>query len=172
MRSKDGTDRELYDLAVRVQAQCFAAGALCIVDDRPDVAVAVGAGGTHLGAHDLPVDAGRRVVGAGHVLGGTARDAVLARSLVADGADYLGVGPAYSTSTKDGLPSALGAAAVGAVAAAVDVPVITIGGVTVDRVDATRPAPRRNPQRDLGHLRFSPCFPERCNASARGAGRS
>ncbi len=113
---------------------CAAAGALTVVDDRPDIAVAVGAGGTHLGAHDLPLDAARRVVGRGHVLGGTARDPGLAQALVAAGADYLGVGPAYATSTKDGLPDALGAAAVGAVAAAVDVPVIAIGGVTVDRV--------------------------------------
>jgi thiamine-phosphate pyrophosphorylase len=134
VRSKDGTDRDLYDLALRVSSMCADADALCIVDDRPDIAVAVGAGGTHLGAHDLPVDAARTVVGAGHLLGGTARSAEQARTLVAAGADYLGVGPAWSTTTKDGLPDALGAAAVGAVAAAVDVPVIAIGGITVDRV--------------------------------------
>lgn len=134
VRSKDGTDRGLYDLALRVSAMCREAGALCVVDDRPDIALAVGAGGTHLGALDLPVDAARRVVGAGHLLGGTARSAELAQALVAQGADYLGVGPAYATTTKDGLPSALGPAAVGAVAAAVDVPVLAIGGVTVERV--------------------------------------
>ncbi|MCW2665380.1 MAG: thiE2, partial [Frankiales bacterium] len=131
VRSKGGSDRSLYELAVRVHALCAAAGALTIVDDRPDIALAVGAGGTHLGALDLPMDAARTVVGADHVLGGTARSADLARALVAQGASYLGVGPAYSTTTKDGLPDALGAAAVGAVAAAVDVPVIAIGGVTV-----------------------------------------
>ena len=134
VRAKDGTDRALYELAERVARLCEAAGALCIVDDRPDVALAVGAGGTHLGAQDLPLSAARRFVGPDHVLGGTARDAALARALVAQGATYLGVGPTYATSTKAGLPDPLGPARVGAVAAAVDVPVIAIGGVDAAHV--------------------------------------
>jgi thiamine-phosphate pyrophosphorylase len=136
VRSKDGTDRELHDLADRVARLCEQAGALCVVDDRPDVALAVGAGGTHLGAHDLPMAAARRVVGPAHVLGGTAREPVLARQLVAQGATYLGVGPTTTTATKAGLPPPLGPAGVGAVAAAVDVPVIAIGGITVELVPA------------------------------------
>ncbi|PZA18792.1 thiamine phosphate synthase, partial [Modestobacter versicolor] len=75
-----------------------------------------------------------RVAGPGHLLGGTAREPVLARRLVAEGADYLGVGPAYPTRTKTGLPDALGPAGIRAVAEAVDVPVIAIGGVTAARV--------------------------------------
>ena len=134
VRAKDGTDRDLFDLAERVARLCDEAGALCLVDDRVDVALAVGAGGTHLGARDLPLAAARRIAGPDHVLGGTARDAALARELVASGASYLGVGPTTATSTKDGLPSPLGVAAVGAVAAAVDVPVIAIGGVTAAHV--------------------------------------
>ena len=104
VRSKGGTDRELHDLAERVARMCDDAGALCLVDDRVDVALAVGAGGTHLGAHDLPMAAARRVAGPDHVLGGTARDLQLARDLVAQGATYLGVGPTAATTTKDGLP--------------------------------------------------------------------
>ena len=134
VRSKGGTDRELHDLAERVARMCESAGALCLVDDRVDVALAVGAGGTHLGAHDLPLAAARRIAGPDHVLGGTARDPRRARELVAQGATYLGVGPTAATSTKDGLPAPLGVAAVGAVAAAVDVPVIAIGGVTAAHV--------------------------------------
>lgn len=136
VRSKDGTDRDLHDLAERVARMCDAAGALCLVDDRIDIALAVGAGGTHLGALDLPLAAARRIAGPDHVLGGTARDPGLARALVAQGADYLGVGPTAVTTTKTGLPSPLGVAAVGAVASAVDVPVIAIGGVTVETVPA------------------------------------
>jgi thiamine-phosphate pyrophosphorylase len=134
VRAKGCTDRELYDLALRVAAACREHGALCVVDDRPDIALAVGADGTHLGAHDLPVAAARRVAGAGHLLGGTARDVAQGRALVAAGATYLGVGPAYATTTKDGLPAPLGAAAVGEVAAGVQVPVIAIGGITAERV--------------------------------------
>ncbi|MDP9408290.1 MAG: thiamine phosphate synthase, partial [Actinomycetota bacterium] len=55
VRSKGCTDRELYDLALRVRRMCDEAGAACVVNDRPDVALAAGAAGTHLGAGDLPL---------------------------------------------------------------------------------------------------------------------
>lgn len=134
VRQKGCTDRALHDFAARVVEICAASATSCIVNDRVDVALAVGAAGTHLGAEDLPVAAVRRVAGPGHVIGGTARDPERARELVAAGADYLGVGPAYETTTKSGLPDPIGPAGVAAVAAAVDVPVIAIGGVTAERV--------------------------------------
>jgi thiamine-phosphate pyrophosphorylase len=134
VRAKGSTDRELYAFARAVVEICAAAGATCLVNDRVDVALAAGADGTHLGADDLPLAAARRVAGPGHLLGGTARDPARARLLVAEGADYLGVGPAWPTATKTGLPDALGPAGVRAVAMAVDVPVIAIGGVTAERV--------------------------------------
>lgn len=133
VRAKGCTDRALYDFARRVVAICGET-TTCLVNDRVDVALAVGADGTHLGADDLPLDAARRVAGPGHLLGGTARDPERAALLVAQGADYLGVGPAYVTTTKAGLPDPLGADRIGAVAAAVAVPVIAIGGVTAGRV--------------------------------------
>jgi thiamine-phosphate pyrophosphorylase len=134
VRAKGCTDRQLYEFALRVTELCAAHGAMCLVNDRPDVALAVGAGGTHLGAQDLPVAAVRRIVGPTRIIGGTARGPRLARSLVAEGATYLGVGPAYATTTKDGLPPPLGPSGVAAVAAAVNVPVIAIGGVTAGSV--------------------------------------
>lgn len=134
VRAKGGTDRELYDLAVRVAALCARYGAQCVVDDRADVARAVGAAGVHVGEHDLPVEAVRAVLGPDREVGGTAREPVRAKELVAAGASYLGVGPAYPTSTKSGLPDALGPAGVAAVAGAVDVPVVAIGGITAERV--------------------------------------
>lgn len=136
VRAKDCTDRVLYEFAVAVREICAAAGATCLVNDRVDIALAVGADGTHLGAGDLPVAAARRVAGPGHLLGGTARDPELARRLVAEGADYLGVGPAHPTTTKTGLPDALGPAGIAAVARAVAVPVIAIGGITAARAPA------------------------------------
>jgi thiamine-phosphate pyrophosphorylase len=140
LRAKDVTDRELYDLGNRLVALCAEHGALCIVNDRVDIALAIGAHGTHLGADDLPVAVVRRVAGPTHLIGGTAREPAHAAELAAEGADYLGVGPAYATSTKDGLPAPLGPLGIGAVAAAVSVPVIAIGGVTVDRVPELRVA--------------------------------
>lgn len=134
IRAKDRTDRVLYEFARRVVEICTASGTTCLVNDRVDVALAVGAAGTHLGADDLPISAVRRVAGPGHLIGGTARDPVDAAELVAEGADYLGVGPAYPSTTKAGLPAALGPAGIAAVAGAVDVPVIAIGGVSAERV--------------------------------------
>jgi thiamine-phosphate pyrophosphorylase len=134
LRVKGCTDRELYDLATRLRSACTAHSATLIVNDRVDIALAVGADGTHLGADDLPVAVVRRLAGPWHLVGGTARTPARAAVLVAEGADYLGVGPAYATPTKDGLPAALGPDGVRAVAAAVTVPVIAIGGVTAARV--------------------------------------
>jgi thiamine-phosphate pyrophosphorylase len=134
VRHKDCTDRALYAFAARVVEICAPADATCIVNDRVDIAVAVGADGTHLGADDLPVAAARRVAGPGHLLGGTARNAEQGRQLVAAGADYLGVGPVYRTTTKTGLPDPMGPAGIAAVAEAVEVPVIAISGVTSERV--------------------------------------
>lgn len=134
VRSKGCTDRELYAFALAVQELCAGAGALCVVNDRADVALAVGAAGTHLGASDLPVDVVRRLVGGDHLVGGTTRDPDGARVLAQLGASYLGVGPAYATTTKDGLPEPLGPDRIGAVAGAVDLPVIAIGGITAARV--------------------------------------
>lgn len=134
LRVKGCTDRELYDLGTRLMAICARHGATCIVNDRVDIALAIGAHGTHLGADDLSVAAVRRVAGPSHLIGGTSREPGHAAQLVAEGADYLGVGPAYQTSTKDGLPTPLGPEGIGAVARAIAVPVIAIGGISADRI--------------------------------------
>ncbi|QSB13808.1 thiamine phosphate synthase [Natronosporangium hydrolyticum] len=135
------TDRLAYEFAAQVRRLTIEHGATCLVNDRLQVALAVGADGGHVGADDLPVAAARRVLGPAAVLGATCRDAASARAAVADGASYLGVGPAYTTATKAGLPAALGPAGVGAVAAAVPgTPVIAIAGVTAARVGELRAA--------------------------------
>ena len=129
------SDRAAYELTLAALELCRSAGAMCLVDDRVGVALAAGADGVHVGADDLPVAAVRRVLGPRAVIGATCRNPESARRAVADGASYLGVGPAYPTSTKDGLPAPLGPARIGVVAAAVpDTPVVAIGGVTVERV--------------------------------------
>jgi thiamine-phosphate pyrophosphorylase len=134
VRAKGCTDRALYDFACRVVEVCTGHDTACIVNDRVDIALAAGAAGTHLGADDLPIAAVRRIAGPRHVIGGTARDPRCAADLAAAGADYIGVGPTYPTSTKDGLPAPLGPAGVGSVAGAVAVPVVAVGGVTAERI--------------------------------------
>ncbi|MEV0645163.1 thiamine phosphate synthase [Phytomonospora sp. NPDC050363] len=134
--AEDATDRAAYDLALHVADLCARYGATCLVNDLLHVALAVGAHGAHVGADDLPVDAARRVLSPGAILGGTCRDADAARAAQRAGATYLGVGPVHQSSTKDGLPDPLGAAGIRAVAAAVDIPVVAIGGITPERVPA------------------------------------
>jgi thiamine-phosphate pyrophosphorylase len=129
------TDAQAYALALEAVAICRAAGAMCLVNDRIGVALAAGADGVHVGADDLPVEAVRRVLGAGAVVGATCRTPESAEAAVARGATYLGVGPAFETSTKDGLPPPLGPERIAAVAAAVPgTPVLAIGGITLERV--------------------------------------
>jgi thiamine-phosphate pyrophosphorylase len=128
------TDRQAYELTVAILRVCRPASVLCLVNDRLDVALAAGADGAHVGADDLPVAAARSVLGPAAVLGATCRTPRDGLEAMAAGASYAGVGPAYPTSTKDGLPDPIGVAGVGAVAAAIDKPVIAIAGVTAERV--------------------------------------
>lgn len=134
LRVKGGSDRARWSLAEVVSERCRWAGARLVLNDRADLARAVGADGVHVGDDDLPVAAVRRVLGPSAVVGATCRDAEAARRAEAEGATYLGVGPAYATSTKEGLPDPLGPSGVGRVAAAVAIPVIAVGGVTAERV--------------------------------------
>lgn len=133
-RVKSGPDRYRFETVAGIAERCRNAGAQCLVNDRADFAVAAGADGVHVGAQDMSVAAVRRVVGPDAIVGATARDPVTARRMVADGADYLGVGPTFATTTKYGLPEPLGSDGVRAVAEAVDVPVIAIAGITAVRV--------------------------------------
>lgn len=134
VRAKAFSDRAFYEFALAYRALCAEYGATCLIDNRADVAVAVGAHGAHVGAHDLPVAAARAVLGPAGVLGATARDPATAGRHQAAGASYLGVGPAYATTTKDGLPAPLGPDGIARVVAATSLPVVAIGGVTPARV--------------------------------------
>jgi thiamine-phosphate pyrophosphorylase len=136
VRAKGATDRELLSLTCRVLDLARPAGVPVIVDDRVDVAAAAGADGVHLGVHDLPVAAARRLVGDSMVVGGTARTPEAAQAAASSGASYLGVGPAFTTTTKDGLPEPLGLQGIEAVARSTPLPVIAIGGVNSLRVPA------------------------------------
>lgn len=107
---------------------------LVLVDDRVDVVLAAGADGVHVGDDDLPVEDARHLL-PGRLVGATARDADTARRAEDHGADYLGVGPVYVSTTKTtGLPDPIGLEGLAAVAAAVTIPVIAIAGVGLGHV--------------------------------------
>ncbi len=109
---------------------------LVVVNDRVQVAAAAGADGVHLGADDMPVPDARQVLGPGAIIGRTAHTIDEARDAVADGADYLGVGPCFPSMTKSFATHAPREFL--RTAAALPRPVFSIGGITVDRLPELR----------------------------------
>lgn len=126
--------RELMAAAGAVAAACREAGALCIVDDRVDVAASVGANGVHLGRDDLDVSTARFLLASPFVIGGTANSLEEARRVWRTPVDYIGVGPVFGTNSKANPAPELGLDTLRAIAAESPVPVIAIGNITVDRV--------------------------------------
>ncbi len=100
LREKSMTDSELAHRAAVLVALCRGSGLAVIINDRPDVALAVGADGVHLGQTDLPVEAVRRIAGRRLIVGVSTENATQARKAFDDGADYCGVGPMFPTTTK------------------------------------------------------------------------
>ena len=140
LRWPGASARELLAAALAIRPLARAAGALFLVNDRPDVARAAEADGVHLGQDDLPVAAARRVLGAGRLIGVSTHDPGQARAAEAAGADYLGVGPVYATATKPDALAPRGLALVSAVRAAVRCPLVAIGGITPETAAAVRAA--------------------------------
>jgi thiamine-phosphate pyrophosphorylase len=133
VRAKDASARELLELGRAVLPVARAHDALLFVNDRLDVALALGADGVHLGPDDVPVTAARRTAPEPFLVGASTDDPEVARQLVADGASYIGCGTVYATTTKPDAGDVIGLAGLDRVAGAVDVPVIGIGGITVER---------------------------------------
>lgn len=100
LREKEKTTREYIALAERVHEITGRYGIPLIIDDRADVAAAVNAEGVHVGQDDMPVDMARKIMGADKIVGATAKTVIQAREAYAQGADYLGVGAIYPTTTK------------------------------------------------------------------------
>ena len=127
LRRKGDHGLEHLRLAERCRRICADAGALFLVNDRLDVAMAVDADGVHLGQDDLPVDVARRLW-PGHIVGRSTHSPEQARAAVAAGADHLGVGPVFTTPTKPGR-APVGLDYVRWAAANVPIPWVAIGGV-------------------------------------------
>jgi thiamine-phosphate pyrophosphorylase len=131
LRDKHATSRELAELARALGPLTDRYRALFLVNDRFDVALAVGAHGVHLGADDLPVAAVRSVVPRDFIVGRSADTEDDAREAQAAGADYLGVGSVFGTLTKqEVVGEVIGTGQLARVAAAVSIPVVGIGGVS------------------------------------------
>lgn len=132
-RSKRGTRRAIYEACLRLAALLRRSNALFIVNDHPDIALAVGADGVHLGQDDLPPDEARRILGSDRIIGISTHSVEQARAAQAAAADYIGFGPLFATGTKDAGPLQ-GIENLRHIRQAVSLPVIAIGGITRDNV--------------------------------------
>ncbi len=132
LRAKEARTRDTVDLGRRLRELTKAANALLLVNDRFDVACAVGADGVHLGPDDVPVSAIRRIAPKRFLIGASTDQATEAQRLVSEGASYIGCGTVYPTSNKSDAGPTIGLAGLQAVVDAVDVPVLGIGGIDAE----------------------------------------
>jgi len=133
LREKEWPSGRLLPLAERLRDRCRRAGVTFIVNDRVDLALAVGADGVHLGQDDLPVRAARPLLRPGMVLGRSTHSVAQARQAQSDGADYIAVGSMFPTQTKPDFVL-VGPDLVRAVRPVARAPLIGIGGITQDNV--------------------------------------
>ncbi|MDY7230596.1 thiamine phosphate synthase [Hyalangium rubrum] len=134
LRMKRTPPREALAAAREVVAACHRAGALCLLNDRVDLALLSGADGVHVGDEDLPPEAARELLGPARLVGVTVRNAEGARAAQAAGADYVGVGPVFGTTTKQVPAPVLGVEGFAAVVRASPLPVVGIGGVALTNI--------------------------------------
>lgn len=139
LREKDVSDQRLLALSKMVRDWTRDAGKMFIVNDRPDIAALVDADGVHLGQDDLPVAAARKIVGSRMLIGVSTHTIEQARRAALEGADYLGVGPVFASSTKT-FNAYAGLEFVQQVAAEIRIPWFAIGGITVENLAEVRAA--------------------------------
>ena len=134
-RDKNASSRKLFDNAQRLRELTKKAGAKFIINDRIDIAMAVGADGVHLGQDDLPLKCARSVLGHDYIIGISATCLGEAIEAAKDGADYIGLGPIYPTPSKDDAAPPMGLEGLIEVRKSIGVPIVAIGGLTSDNIE-------------------------------------
>ena len=138
-RNKSASSRELFESSKRLSSQLAPQGVTFIVNDRADVASLAGASGVHVGQQDLGVQEARRVIGAGKLVGVSTHNLEQFERAAAASADYIAVGPVFSTSTKANPDPVVGIDFIRRVRALTSKPIVAIGGITLNRaVEAVR----------------------------------
>lgn len=129
-RQKTGKTREMIQTCRELKTLCSSSGVIFIVNDRIDVAIASEADGVHLGQEDFPIPLAREMIGGGRIIGGSASDMQEALRCHDEGADYVGFGPVFSTTSKEDAGPVSGVAELRRVVRAISIPIIAIGGIT------------------------------------------
>ena len=134
LREKNLTTNQYYQLAKQVKEITDAYQVPLIIDDRLDVCLAVDAAGLHIGDDELPVSVARKVIGPEKILGVTAKTVKRALEAEEGGADYLGTGAIFPTTTKENAPITL-ISTLKTICQTVSIPVVAIGGLTSENID-------------------------------------
>lgn len=134
LRAKRTPPRETLAALRAILELTRPARAVCLINDRVDLALIAGADGVHLGDTDLPVEEARRILGPKAIIGRTARDLAGATAAERAGADYVGLGPIFPTATKAVDHPPLGVSGVRAVAAASRLAIVAISGITAQNI--------------------------------------
>jgi len=134
LREKNLTTNQYYQLAKQVKEITDAYQVPLIIDDRLDVCLAVDAAGLHIGDDELPVSVARQVLGPEKILGVTAKTVTRALEAEEGGADYLGTGAIFPTTTKENAPITL-ISTLKTICQRVAIPVVAIGGLTSENID-------------------------------------
>lgn len=138
-RAKTASSAEMYAEALQLKALCDSFNVPLIINDRLDIAMAVGAAGVHLGQDDLPCAAARKILGEDYIIGVSAHNPAEAKAALQSGADYLGCGAVFGTATKADVKK-LGTEGLTAICREKGLPVVGIGGVTADNYREVRAA--------------------------------
>ncbi len=129
LREKDLTARQQFELAVQLRSLTRKCGARLMINERIDIALAVGADGVHIGADSLPVTAVRKMLGPDMLIGYSAHSVDEALQAECDGADFVTFGPVYHTPSKLKYGEPLGVSQLAAAVSALAIPVFALGGV-------------------------------------------
>lgn len=132
LRDKHATARHIHDEAAELVAHLSPRGVRIIVNDRPDIAAVVGAGGVHVGQEDLPVAEARRICGPSRWVGISTHNLDQFREALLTSADYIAVGPVFPTCAKENPDPVVGIDFVRAVRRLTPKPIVAIGGITVE----------------------------------------
>ena len=138
-RAKTASSAEMYAEALQLKALCDSFNVPLIINDRLDIAMAVGAAGVHLGQDDLPCAAARKILGEDYIIGVSAHNPAEAKAALQSGADYLGCGAVFGTATKADVKK-LGTEGLTTICREKGLPVVGIGGVTADNYREVRAA--------------------------------
>ena len=141
LRMKDASAEEILACAKQAAPLCRSYDAVFLLDDHVELVERCGADGVHLGKHDLPVDEARAILGPERIIGGTANTLEDVLRLHRQGADYIGCGPFRFTTTKKQLSPVLGLEGYRSIVSGmrehgVDIPIVGIGGITPEDIDA------------------------------------